>query len=159
MMSAAGRMIEDLKNKSEPYWLSYLGTSGTGKSHLAKQITSQAMFDLNHHHELINPVRFQSWSNLLAQYRNGDYWRLDDIADCNFIVLDDIGVEGSRSSFGDGKLYETISAREGKWAVITSNLTLKEISQLDVRISSRLIRDRNIVINVNTTDYALRKNK
>lgn len=117
------------------------------------------MFVLNQHYELINPVRFQSWSKLLAQYRNGDYWRLDDIADCNFIVLDDIGVEGSRSSFGDGKLYETISAREGKWAVITSNLTLEEISQLDVRISSRLIRDRNIVINVNTTDYALRQNK
>lgn len=156
MAAAAGRMIRDIKSKTEPYWLSYLGTSGAGKSYLARKIKSEVWVDLSWHRELLNPVQFQSWSKLLEQYRSGDYWRLNDIRECNFVVLDDIGVEGTRSSFGDGKLYETITARERKWTVITSNLTLDQISKLDVRLSSRLIRESNLVINVDTIDYALR---
>jgi len=49
-----------------------------------------------------------------------------------------------------------LDKRMGKWTFITSNLTMERFAELDNRIASRLIRDHNKVLQIVTTDYALR---
>lgn len=157
MLTAANQMCNDIASCQRPYWLSFVGKSGSGKTYLAKQIKRAAQSLLPHHPELIYPVEFVSWAKLLDRLRDGEYYRIRDIEDANFIVLDDIGTEGDKTGFALEKLYRCIVAREEKWMVLTSNLDLEEIAdQLDTRISSRLIRDRNVTVHIQTQDYALR---
>jgi len=111
---------------------------------------------LSRHPVLINGVAKAFWPKLLSELRNREYHRIDDLAEANFVFLDELSVEHDPSGFGRDKLCELLSRRIGKWTLITSNLTLQKLADIDTRISSRMIRDRSVVVEVTTTDFALR---
>jgi DNA replication protein DnaC len=92
--------------------------------------------------------------------REGDYDIMDAVCNDWFVALDDIGAERS-TDYSLAKLDEVIDARLGKWTVITSNFTRKEIADYcDVRIASRLGRGNNVIIdNIDARDYSTRQRK
>jgi len=74
---------------------------------------------------------------------------------CNFLGLDDIALDST--GFGVEKLFQLIEGRisRRKRTVITSNLRLEAIAEVDRKIASRLLR-LGPVITVDTVDYMLR---
>jgi DNA replication protein DnaC len=89
--------------------------------------------------------------------RNQEWRRFDDICDQKHtICIDDIGSE-YKTDFVDAKLYEMLCRRQGKWTIITANLSLEQLGdKTDPRISSRLIRHGSVVVEVDVADFNLR---
>lgn len=154
-------------NATRPYWLSVIGESGIGKSHLAKAVyktfVETTSFDLDYdpidNRIFGNRGQFVDWRELCSTVRSGGGWGwVEDICTDDFAVLDDIGVEHDPSGFIASITDRIINARMGKWTFITCNLPLSEIaSKLDVRIASRMVRDGNKVIESTAKDFSLRK--
>jgi DNA replication protein DnaC len=150
-----------------PRWLSLLGISGSGKTHLARTIYGIFRRNLNGEIEFSNSERirryhgeFLKWNVLANKLREGGYGYFNDMCGLSFAVLDDIGAE-HQSEFLRTKLYEFLDRSVGKWRVLTSNLILRQIAeQLDTRVASRMLRNDSAVIEaVDTQDYSLRKNR
>lgn len=151
-------------------WLSLLGPSGTGKTMLAKIISRffrqrmDCVFGLNDEHQssaerkIMRRGGFKAWSNVMQDLLDGDYSGIRDLRDDWFVCLDDIGAEYVRNrELSVSKLYEILSARNGKFTVITANLSLQEVNtKMDARIASRLLRDGNVVVDVIAPDFNLR---
>lgn len=158
MMVEATEFRCELFDQGKPRWLSLIGNSGTGKTFLAEKVFRSASCTpgLTAHRELINPVMKVFWPKLLSQLRDGDYYRIRDLSDANFVFIDEIAVEHDPSGFGKDKLCELLSSRVNKWTVLTSNLTLEKLAQIDTRISSRMIRGGSVVVETNAMDFFLR---
>lgn len=93
----------------------------------------------------------------LAQAWRGGDWQTPRFRDAFFLVIDDLGAERDESGFVKDKMLELLNRRLGKWTILTTNLSLKNIAEnYDARISSRLIRDENRVKRISAIDYALR---
>lgn len=159
MVMEAWQFVVDMNRARDPRWISFIGNSGTGKTFISDMIHSYAYcnLEMSQHLSLINPVMKVFWPKLLSQLRDQDYWRVQDLSDCNFVFIDEVSVEHDPSGFAKDKLCEILSCRVNKWTVITSNLTLQKLAEIDARISSRMIRGKSVVVEVNTIDYALRK--
>lgn len=159
MLNEAVDFLAEIEERGSPRWISFLGNSGTGKTFLADMLCRQSMRypQIAQHKELVNGAQIAFWPKLLTKLRNGDYWLIEDLAIANLVFLDEIAVEHDPSGFARDKLCELISRRVGKWTIITSNLTLKKLADIDTRISSRMIRGGSRTIEVDTVDYALRK--
>lgn len=98
---------------------------------------------------------FATVYNLADAWRSGD-WLNKPARDTFFLVIDDLGAERDSSGFVKDKMFELLNARMGKWTLITTNLSLKNIAEnYDARIASRLIRDGNIFMRINAGDYWL----
>lgn len=169
MKHGAAKFCADMRRGDNPRWISFLGTTGAGKTHLARQINAYFLKHLDTHlipNQNLTRTQFRmrgdfiSWRKLAEKLRNGDYGAMQGIREDYFVVLDDIGSEyKAKSDFITSKLDEIIDARLGKWTVITANLTLEQISDnIDVRIGSRLMRGGSEVIDVDITDFNLREN-
>jgi len=75
---------------------------------------------------------------------------------CYFIPFQFFGAE-HKTEFSIGGANELFNKRCRNWTFTTSNLSLDDISeQIDNRISSRLIRDGNVVTETNVIDFSLR---
>jgi len=177
MKQEAVSFVTDLFCGCEPRWLSLLGKPGTGKTMLASRISR--LFR-NYRHGRIDWPRseatrtsarpygsivrwhggFINWGNAINQRMlQGDYGFLEDMRDYDFFAIDDIvqGTEKLRALWAS-KLYDVFEARQRKWTVITANYSLKQIAaSLDTRLASRMIRHGGIVVDVDTTDFNLRK--
>ena len=155
----------------KPYWLSLLGTSGAGKTMLAK-LVNQAFrqykdariiwFDDDEGRQRsVNgrivraSGRFILWRKMVQWLREGEYRCFEDVAEDWFVAVDDIGSE-HLTEFSLAKLYEMFSRGEDKWRIWTANLSLEQIEQrFDPRIASRMIRG-SVVVDVDVPDYNLR---
>lgn len=173
MRFAAEQFVADMLAHKPPRWISFLGSSGAGKTMLARWInsmfkrhldwqidwpkTERTKTALNPFGEIIRDRGdYVSWARIARLLRDGEYRVLDDLCVLSFLVLDDIGAEYG-TPFIDAKLYELLSRRERKWTVITGNLSLSDIEQrIDARISSRMIRHGSVVIDVDVPDFNLR---
>lgn len=130
----------DLYRKYHPRWLTLLGSSGAGKTMLAKKLAG-----------FVYP-----WPTLAKILRAQEYGRFDDICDEKICCIDDIGSE-YQSDFVNAKLYEMFSRREGKWTIFTANLSVEQVSaKVDPRIASRMLRHGSVVVEVDITDFNLR---
>lgn len=128
------REAQDFANRfdnrdPEGRWISFLGPSGRGKTHLAKALAA---------HIGAKPWR---WMRVLDYLRRGDFGVIHHLCDMPALVLDDIGAayetEMSRSKIG-----EIAERRIGKWTVWTSNYLLGGIAaEIDNRVASRMVRD------------------
>lgn len=156
MRERAEAFVGAMMDKAAPHWISFCGGSGTGKTFLSRLIMQSAPASMTTHRELRNGVMFFSWPHMLCELRAGKYFKEDDFADANLAVMDDIGATRDPSGFAADTLYRCLNRRGSKWTVITSNLTLPMLGDIDIRISSRMIRDRNVCVSSATLDYALR---
>ena len=100
----------------------------------------------------------QDWRKLSDGFKSGRFEVLNDLESVFLLMLDDIGADYDPSGIGVSKLDRVLRSRTGKWTILTCNLTLAHIAgSLDTRIASFLIRDNNMVCEINAPDYALRK--
>lgn len=173
MKAAAERFVLEMLGGLPPRWLSLLGTSGAGKTMLAKWIkfvfkqhldwkinwpaTEQTKTDTQPNGRIIrHRGGYVAWTQVAGWLRDREFRMFDDICALSFLVVDDIGAEYG-SPFVNAKLYELCSRREQKWTVFTGNLSLSNIEQqLDARIASRMIRHGSVVIDVDVSDFNLR---
>jgi DNA replication protein DnaC len=166
MLNAAKDFVRDMAIGADPRFLSLLGSSGTGKTHLARRIAR--FFDANVSvsidpetgTHLSRSGGFIGWRRIVDYLRDGDYGIMDAVCHDWFVALDDIGAERA-SDFSVSKLDQIIDARLGKWTVITCNFTREQIAEhMDVRIASRLGRGKNAIVdNINVADYSTRSRK
>ena len=157
MVDAAARWATAVKREESPRWLSLLGTSGSGKTHIAKRLWRwcQRRDDFEGRNQY-NPS-FIYWPKFLddmktdmhlsAKYQDMNRWR--------YLCLDDVLAE-RQSDWTAEKINTLANVRVGKWTILTSNLSMVQIAQADNRIASRMVRNNGIVADVDTQDYNLR---
>jgi DNA replication protein DnaC len=176
MKDEAVSFTDDLLNDRAPRWLSLLGTSGAGKTMLAKRIarlfrehragkidwprTERTRSEAFPYGRIITwKGGFINWGVALNErMMTGDYVFLQDMRAFDLFVIDDILSEYEKHrSLSASKLYYVFEGRLGKWTVITANASLREIGELlDARIASRMLRDGGVVVDVDVPDYNLR---
>ena len=169
MKREAASFLDDMLCGREPRWISFLGTSGAGKTMLAKMIS--AAYRQKFHLQIdwktsdtkrLNRFRggFINWGKAINERMlRGDYDFLDDLKRFSFFAIDDIASEYDKHrALSASKLYDVFESRLNKWTVITANLSLDQIGNvLDARIASRMIRGNSTVVDVSVTDYNLRR--
>jgi DNA replication protein DnaC len=164
MVNATGQFIADMKAGSRPRFLSFLGTSGAGKTMLAKRVwrwwSKSGMFYTEPMRGAIlaRPSQWCDWRKFIEECLSGDFSRTADLCKDWFVVLDDIGAKRDKSGAWVDKLDTILASRsERLWTIVTANLSLQEISeQLDARIASRLLRGGSVVVDVDVPDYNVR---
>lgn len=167
------RLLEEMRAETPiPRWLTLTGISGLGKTFAAKLILRKVrkligpflrwriMEDMGattRHVPSFNS-HFCKWRDVADELRNGNFGIIRDLREIFFLVIDDIGDE-HETDFTNSKLYELLDGRMGKWTVITSNRTIKQIAEKERRMASRMIRDGNVQIELKGEDYSIRKLK
>jgi len=164
MFAAAQRFAASV-NYTAPYWLTLAGTSGAGKTHLAKAVWRQWMdqnrfdigFDAPAQRTYGNTGMFIRWRELCSDLRSGCYEGIEDIIKEWFVVFDDVGSEQDNTGFIASATDRIFAGRVGKWTMITTNLTLQEIAdRIDVRVADRMLRNDGVVVEVNCPSYMMR---
>lgn len=177
MKSEAVNFADDMLSGREPRWICFLGTSGAGKTMMAKIIWR--LFDRKLRRDINWPATertktpaqpqgriirysggFINWGNAINnRMLQGDFDFLEDMREFSFFAIDDIASEYDRHrELSASKLYNVLEARLKKWTVITANLSLDQIGTcLDTRIASRMLRDNGTVVDVEVPDFNLRQ--
>lgn len=176
MKNEAVSFADDMLCQREPRWISFLGTSGAGKTMLTKELwhvyrdnfhskinlekSKRSRIESNQYGEIVRDRGgFMNWGSAINnRMLKGEYEFLEDMRHYAFFAIDDIASEYERHrELSASKLYNVLESRLGKWTVITANLPLDAIGEkLDARIASRMIRDNSIVVDVDVVDYNLR---
>ena len=166
MVDSVARFVRGMKEKRRPHWLSLLGTSGAGKTYLAKKVykwhSNSGLFDMGNFasgEEVIDARHWINWSEFAGLLQsNRGYGLMQDLIATPFCVIDEVGADRDPNGHVRDCLSRVLSARTGKWTLITSNRSLRSISEtIDQRISSRMIRDGSVVVDVTMPDYFVRK--
>jgi DNA replication protein DnaC len=147
---------EAMIGRAAPRWLSLLGVSGTGKTHCAKRLWqwAQAKSDFSRC-EYIPQVIY--WPDFIQRLKAGNGYEMrNDLKRWPVLFLDDIGAERDPSGFAAEELNTLLGCRSDRWTLLTSNKDFDAIKAIDGRISSRLIRGRNICVAINTKDFSER---
>lgn len=164
--AAAARFVNDvalwLDGRSRPHWLTLVGRSGTGKTHLAKEIYRYVWRNLGGENDrqklFIMDFRFAAADELAQQWRERKRAYLPEYESAPLLVVDDMGTVADKSGFVTDAMYTLLSRRMDKWTVITSNLTYSAISeQFDERLADRMIRGKNEVASIECPSWSRRK--
>lgn len=135
-------------------WLAILGKSGTGKTHLAREVFSHAKrnfsgwVDPDRGNYQLRQFLWLDARKLAQRLRDGEWELRDRIAGAFLVVLDDIFATRDPSGFVLDELEAALNSRLGKWTVITSNLLHGQIADQDPRIASRLRRNGSTVLEI-----------
>lgn len=132
-------------------WLSLLGPSGVGKTHLLKQ----ALECVRRHWRIPTATgwRGPEVAHLVPAVDLQDYRAPRDYARHDLVYIEDIG-SGSTMDKGAGavtrsRVTELLQLRSGKWTMLDANLYRREIeAQIDGRIASRLRRDGSWLVEI-----------
>lgn len=166
-LEAAKRFVCGMQRMECPArWLALLGTAGTGKTHLARRIGSYFSINLwgrtvanESTEKRVVTMRggFVRWTQASGDIRDGDGSVVDMLSNDWFVCLDDLFAE-HQSDFLTAKLCEILDRRLGKWTVLTSNKTLSQIAEIEVRIASRMKRGGSDVVTMTgVPDYSVRR--
>jgi DNA replication protein DnaC len=144
-----------------PHWLSLLGTTWTGKTLLATAIWEEIKRNKPH-----NPVHCSYtpqliyWPKLVNQLRSGEWYPyITDMQRWPYLVIDEIGAERDTTGFAADQLSCLLGCRTGRWTVLTGNLMLPAVAQIDARIASRMLRNGSVVVECTAMDYGRRKER
>lgn len=166
MLEAAVELGRGIRDDKKPKWLSLLGSSGAGKSHIARRLRRVALERVSRHNTRVKVFErgigplwasWYSWPIISAGFREGAYSVIDEISAEWFVVLDDIGADHDPSGVGNRSLYRILDERIGKWTVLTSNLSLESLAEINSRIPSRMHRNDSIIVNVDLPDWSTLK--
>ena len=138
-------------------WLSLLGPSGVGKTHVLKQAlaclraaAARGLWKI----PTTTGHRGPELAHLIPAVDLQDYRAPRDYARYDIIYIEDIGSGAALDLRGAGavtrsRIAELLQLRSGKWTLLDANLYRKEIeTQLDGRIASRLKRDGSWMVEV-----------
>jgi DNA replication protein DnaC len=165
MVRAAAQFVLDVRANKPCPWLVLVGTSGAGKTHLARRIwrwwTAIGKFNVQQTPKRVDTSgQFCSFPKFIKECKGGDFGRTDDLANDRLVVLDDIGAGTDPKPWIASTLLTIIEGRmdDRKATVITANLSVEEVASMyDPRIASRLVRrGQDKVIQVELPDYKLR---
>jgi len=166
MVKAAANLICDIKaparERPKPRWVSFVGTSGGGKTYLANAIYNW-VWRYGRGQGVAFPgdpwfgIAFCHWPTMAADLlSNRGYDRVEELGNANFVFIDEIGAERDKSGHVRDNLVRLASCLVGHWAIWTSNLNLEQIEKdIDTRMASRMTRDGNVVVEVNAPDYCV----
>lgn len=142
--------------RQAPRWLSFIGESGTGKTHCAKRLWRYVKDKSDFWRTQFYPKALY-WPGFVDQLRCGDSYDLfNDLKSWPVLFLDDIGAERDPSGFAAEKLNTLLAGRMNKWTLLTSNKGFDALAAIDERIASRIIRDGNICVGIKTIDFSNR---
>lgn len=100
--------------------------------------------------------RIWQGSELKGAYLGGGWGIAAELSREPWLVLDELGAERDNASYREA-LIDLLNRRMGKWTVITTNLSEREIEQLySSRVTSRMIRDGNVHVRVTAPDFFTR---
>lgn len=156
VLLGAGDWLAALEDGRAPRWITFLGSSGNGKTHCARKLwkIGRRTFDWQY---CAYPEHEVYWPTFIQGLRSGKFFELrTDMQQWPLLFLDDIGAERDTTGFASDELNALVGARMGKWTILTGNVDFKAVKAIDERIASRIVRDNNIVVQVNTKDYSLR---
>ena len=137
-------------------WLSLIGVSGTGKTHCNTKLWRAAKAKSDWNKTAYLPARIY-WPDFVDELRSGNaYERFNDMKRWPVLFLDDVGAERDPTGFAAEKLNTLLGCRMDQWTLLTSNKDLDGMKAVDMRIASRLVRQPNICVGINTKDYAER---
>lgn len=135
-----------IKEAREP-WFFFGGVSGCGKTHICTAITANLLKS----GEKLHYMQWEKESKRLKQQINdykAYYKIMDDIENCDILYIDDLfkcgrseqGRALQPSSADINLAFEIINSRymSGKRVIISSELTLGDIGQLDSAIAGRI---------------------
>lgn len=148
-----------LYRESPRRWISLLGPSGVGKTHILKQAMSclkaaarAGVWKI----QTPNGQRGPEIAHIIPADDLQDYRAPRDYARFDLIYVEDIG-SGSALDKGSGsvlrsRVAELLQLRSGKWTMLDANLYRGEIErQIDGRIASRLKRDGSWCVEIPQT--------
>lgn len=166
MRDAAQLFANEIKSGYPPRWLSLVGKSGVGKTHLAGEIYRWVDRTGCYHEvegrggataNVARSYRIVRWRRVAASLLEGNWRELDDLIGYWFLVVDDIGSEHNVPAIKSA-LERLVDERLNKWTIFTSNLSHRELAELDARIASRMIRGGSVIVEVrDLPDYNNRK--
>ena len=137
-------------------WLSLLGPSGVGKTHILKQaLICLQSANARGLWKIPTPTghRGPQIAHLIPAVDLGDFRAARDYARHDVIYIEDIG-SGATLDKGAGavmrsRIAELLQLRSNRWTIMDANLYRAEIeSRIDGRIASRLKRDGSWMIEI-----------
>lgn len=158
-------MTDGTADAMQPRWLTLMGASDVGKTHLAEKIAEWVDLNRAARRYYANgrvtyfKTRFVKWRHFCDAIMNGKFSMVDHLIEPDFLVIDEVGAEHvGTTGIVFAKFGDICDARLRKWTVITSNHTMESLAKIDARISSRLERGNNVVVDVgpDVTAYARR---
>jgi DNA replication protein DnaC len=126
------------------------GNSGTGKSHIAHALVNKALLnDKTAYYAL-----FYRLARLQIKHENEFEYMLK----CDFVVIDEFGVQ--ESDYKNSLIYDILDsrARRGKWTMLVTNLCGEEFaSKLPTALQSRLKLNILQITDIDWDDYRIKK--
>lgn len=157
MVNRCADFVLAFKEAKSPRWLTLLGNSGTGKTHCGKKVWKFCKERSSWSTTGYFPEKIY-WPDFVSQLRAGTaYEHMRDLLDWHVLFLDDIGAERDTTGFASEQLNMLLGRRLDKWTILTSNLSLENLGQIDPRIADRVIRRPNLYVDVDTKSYSLRE--
>jgi hypothetical protein len=166
MLQALHHFVMDIEEKKHPRWLSFVGTSGGGKTYLARKFWN--WYQRSAHWkkrfasdgEIIYEGTWCHWPTLAAKLYGDEaegYGDIEEMVPETMVIIDEIGAERDKSGHVRDQLFRFVGQRVDKWTIITSNLSLGQIEQdIDRRLASRMLREGSAVVEINAPDYNLK---
>lgn len=154
VLPAVREFCSAILNHEQPRrWLSLLGPSGVGKTHILKQALRFLETPGRWKVKTRTGERSPQVAHIIPAVDLTDYKAASDYAKYDLIYIEDIGA-GATQDKGAGavtrsRIMELLQLRSGKWTMLDANLMRRDIaSQLDGRIASRLKRDGSWMIEI-----------
>jgi len=161
MLACASQFIANAHDPFwPPYWLTFAGTSGIGKTLLLDIIYNDLKKNqrIVQHKTLVSGIRRVHWPTLFTKLYNREFHLMEEMNELNLLCLDEVTAGADDRAAEKDWISRILLPRVGKWTVITTNQTLDSIGKkIDARLASRMIRDGCIAVEVETIDYAKRK--
>lgn len=158
MREAAMAFLKAIEAGEKPYWLTFAGGSGVGKTYLAFEtyMAAATLPEMLEHETLVCGAKWAPWARINLKLRSGQYSLIDELIDANILFLDEIAVEHDPSGYAKDSLMNILGQRTRKWTILTSNYRIDTLARMDERLSSRIIRDGSVLVDCCTKDFSLR---
>lgn len=152
VMRFASDVMRHRVHSITPYWLTFLGPSGIGKTFLLEQLFKCLADNIERWPILTGSdgsERGARCAHIKPAADLDDFEAPADFGRYDLIYAEDVGAMGNKGSGAviTDRTVELLLHRPRRWTLIDANLTLEEMAAtLDARVVSRLKRDGSVLI-------------